>query len=374
MNWTDIVGNWNRHAAVGGGHDIDADSAYTLMCTACAPFARGMRHFALPALTFEADGATVTSPGDLLPTLDDASLSRYAARLDEHATSWRLGLTEPLFTDPHLWSRVRDLLMPLWHSDVGLPVLPVASELILAKSTVLCEPESTHVTLAAVLSGEITFDGRSVSPGEVVHLPTEATTPLVTDRVSLALRLRVPVGRRLAAAEALKILTGVVAADAATAAEPVPQPPFPPPVRGHELVLATSDAGERPPHRPDFVAEAERLAHVWWAGRAGAAGLDPTPDPDDRPPLRPDDVVRLAAPILVTSGADPDTELWAVNGTTFTVGGPVPGQVLRLLRTGEPVPVERLCRDADGDPNGAEPLIDRLHDLRAVTVVEGAAS
>lgn len=379
MNWTEITRNWNRSPVITSvTPPIDPAHVFTVIRDGCVPFIRGMRHFALPALTFEADGHVITAPSDWLPSLEDHSPSDHRSRLEGRAETWRLRLTEPLFTDHRLWSQVRDLLMPLWQTDVGMPVLAVASELVIAEGAEVCESESGHVGLVVIVSGAATLhDGetvRKVTAGGVVHLPAAGTGTVRADESCMALRLRVPVEKRLPTAEALKILTGVIAADAAEAAEPVPQPPFPPPVRGYELLPPESEAGERPPHRPDFVAGAASLAQLWWAGRASAAALDPAPDPAEPEPLRPDDVVRLAAPILVASGIEPDTDLWAVNGMAFTVSGPVPDQVLQRLQNGESITVDRLCRDDDGDHNGAEPLVDRLHALRAIDLVEGATS
>lgn len=376
MNWTDVADGWNRsHTVTAAALPFDPDHVFAVIRDACVPFVRGMRHFALPALAFEADGYPLTAPSDLLPT-DDELLSQYRARMSNHARTWRLCLREPLFTDFRLWSQVRDLLMPLWRTEVGLPVLAVASELIVAQGPVgVCEAETTHVGLIMVLSGTMTLhDGdtsREVVAGEVCHLAGDGSARLSTEESCLVLRLRVPVGRRLPTAEALKMLTGVLAADAA---EPVPQPPFPPPVRGHELLLESSDVGERPPHRDDFTARARQLAHLWWAGRASAAGLDPAPDPRETDPLEPGDLVRLDAPILVVTDVEPDTDLWSVNGMVFTVRGPVPELILQRLRTNEIVSVDRLCRDDDGQDNGAEPLVNRLHALRAIEIVKEATS
>ncbi|MFD0556510.1 hypothetical protein FB566_1752 [Stackebrandtia endophytica] len=378
MNWTEIADGWNRaHIVTSTAPSFAPEYVFSVIRDACVPFARGMRHFALPALTFEADGHPMTAPGGLLPSNDDGSMSEYRTRMSGHARTWRLCLTEPLFTDYRLWSQVRDLLMPLWRTEVGLPVLAVASELIAAQGPVrVCDAETTHIGLIVTLSGSMTLHNgdttRRVEAGDVVHLADSGPATLHTDDSCLVLRLRVPTGRRLPATEALKVLTDVIAADAMEAAEPVPQPLFPPPVRGRELLLETSEAKERPPHRDDFVARARQLAHLWWAGRASAAGLDPAPEPGEPHPLASEDLVRLDAPILVASGLEPDTDLWSVNGMVFTVRGPTPDRILQLLRTNEIVSVDWLCRDEDGHDNGAEPLVNRLHALRAVKLVEEA--
>lgn len=377
MNWTETAANWNRDCVVDTAERpvVDPGHAFAVLRDACEPFSRGLRFFSIPAVVFEADGDQQSAPGDWLPAAADTDLPAYLSRLSTRAGNWRLRVVEPLFTDYRLWSRVRERLTPLW-SIVGTPVLPVASELIIAAGDVeLCAAEPAHLNLVFVLSGRATLhDGdttRQLSQAQVVQLPATGTTALRATDGCLALRLRVPTDRRLPVTDAVRLISQVVAAEAAGLDEPVPELSFPPAVDGDRFQPPVRpEAPQRPPHRDDYRLEAEHLLRTWWAGRASAAGLDPVPDPGEPPPLRPDERVRLGVPVLVLPADEPDQQLWAVNGMAFTVAGPIPAAVLERLRDGTCTEVADLCRDADGRDNGAEVLLDRLHALRALEIVK----
>lgn len=370
MTWTRTAADWNRRCTVDSGtaSAIPPEAAFAVVRAACEPYGRGLRYFAIPAVEFEASGERLTEPGDRLPG-PDADLDGFLAAASARDRGWRLRVVEPLFTDYPLWNRVRETIAPLW-SRVGTPVLPVASELILAADTELCAAEATRLNLVFVLSGSARLhDGDSVhelSRGDAAQLPAAGAAVVRAGSGCLLLRLRVPVDRRLPVTEAVKLLGRIAATEAAE--EPIPELPFPPTVTGDELT-AVPEVLRRPVFRPEYRDEAERLTRAWWAGRRSAAGLDPVPEPDEPPPLRPEQRVRLSAPILVSDGDEPDRRLWAVNGMAFTVAGPVPAAVLERLRAGT-AEVRELCRDADGEDNGAEALLDRLRELRALDLVE----
>lgn len=256
MTWTTIAANWNHGCAVESHARpaVDPGLAFTVLRTACEPYLRGMRHYALPSVSFDADGELISAPGDRLPSSGDSDLDGYRDRLSSRAANWRLRAVEPLFTDYRLWHRVREQLTPLW-SIVGMPVLPVASELIVAAGDVgLCESEASHLNLVFVLDGRVTLldDGteQELSEGDVVRIPAAGTAALRSSTASLSLRLRIPVDRRLPTADAVRLISRVVAAEAAELDEPVPELSFPPPTDGEELKLpAETVAPQRPPHR-----------------------------------------------------------------------------------------------------------------------------
>ena len=108
-----------------------ADRAWRAVVAASAPFRLGTRFRAVPDVRLYAGDALIASPGDQLPGPDDRTLDDYVARVAGRAAGgFQLVVTDPGVVDYALWAEVRDLARGLL-AQIGVPILPVVSELVL---------------------------------------------------------------------------------------------------------------------------------------------------------------------------------------------------------------------------------------------------
>jgi hypothetical protein len=375
MTWIDVLEHdWLAKLVVAPGEEspvIEPEAAYLAAVRACAPFVRGTRFHALPAVRFSLDDARVPAPRDYLPSAGEP-LARYLNRLGD---GFALTVTEPLFPYYPLWTRLRAALTRLWRR-VGHPLLPVTTELTIARGR--CEEEfgdPNGATVAFVLGGTATAatstgDELRLATGDVLHLPPAANRFTLRGAESLLmLRVAVRLDRRAPVAELLQLIAA--AAEPHDRDLPVPYVP-PPPVAGgigpeqHAVPVVVTD---------DQVAaiDIEREQSITWLGRVSTAGLEPAPPPREDGLAETDVEVRLVEDIYTMPDPGGGRTLWAVNGHVFTVAGDVPEQVRRRLMTEDSVSVEALCRDEDGNDNGAFPLVRRLSLLRAIETAGGEA-
>jgi hypothetical protein len=365
--WVDgIVARWGERAGtVLAGGPVPTGRVWQTVVECCAPFAAGTRFFVVPEVRFLVGDGWLRAPGELLPGEADRDLDGYLKRLD----GWLDGdgvlvtVREPLVAEPELWAAVRGHVAPLWR-HVGRPDLPVATELLLGdgvtRTETLAEP-SRHALLTWVLSGTLrtALDGGVevvAHAGELAYCPAGARyADAVADRC-LAVRLRIPVDGRLAAAEVRAALADLAQALRGNDAT-VPYLPYPA-VPATGLGRAAEAAGDP---------RLGRMLRTRWLARRSAGGLEPAPPPqrDAAPPG--DRPLRAVAPVLAEPDP-PDGWLWAVNGHAFRVVGGLAERIRVRLTDGPPGTADDVCRAvgvAAGDPRVLA-LLTRLHQLRAI--------
>jgi hypothetical protein len=325
---------------------FDASTAYGAVRRAAAPFRDGTRFLALPEVRFHQPSGRVGAPGELLPGPEDGSLKEY---LQRQAEPFLLRVREPLVLDYSVWSQVRELIEPLWQ-HIGVPVVPVASELVVTDRLAQQLSADGYLTLVWVLHGRLEVDlGESTLVGEEGDLLSWPDTHADVKGVDcLWMRLLVPVDGKLAAKQVTDLLLADLDRRRGTDATPylplADQGQLMGPLVQTAVGLAELSSS----------AEVERSLRVRWASRVSAAALEPVPAPQ-RSELVAGQRVRATA--RVYRMPDGDRWLWAVNGHAFAIGGG--DALLDELERGE---VE--ARD-----DAYLPLLRRLHSLRAVEVV-----
>lgn len=334
----------------GDSPPLDPSTTYAAVLAAVAPSRQGARFFALPEVRFHQTHGRVGGPGELLPGPEDGSLKEYLHRVGDKPLL--LTVREPLLIDYPLWSTVRRLVEPLWER-IGVPVVPVGSELAVSDGVAHKVSRSGYHQLVWVLQGEleVTLASGDVlvgSGGDLLSWPAQAAE--LKGSGCLWLRLAVPADGSLATGTVTELLLARLQQQRGTDATPyLPRPdvnrPLPPLVETAER-LATLSAD----------ADVERSLRVQWAKLVSAAALEPVPAPLKAEPLEAGQLVTASAPVVRMR--DGDQWLWAMNGHAFTIGG-AGDALLNQLASGT---VE--VRD-----DGYLPLLRRLHSLRAVEVV-----
>jgi hypothetical protein len=388
-----------------GGPPIRPDDAFRAAAAACAPFRAGTRFRALPDVRFFAGDAQIRAPGALLPGPRDRAVDDYHRRIARQlgGERFQLFIDQPLVVDFPLWAGVRDWITDLV-ARVGVPVLPIACDLAIgnaARTPRGLARRPHHAVLALVLRGRVRvrlwerlwgdppnelvdFDrheGEAVTleaaAGDVLYWPArfwhiEQHVGRAAD-ASMLLRLWIPT-RGARSTDVVKevladLLDGALDQDGA-----VPFLPFPPRGEAPAAPLARAAAGLAELSRAPALARALRVV---WARRVSACGLEPVPAAREAArPLDLSDLVRAdprGRPVRMPAGGG--EWIWAVNGHAFALAGQrVAARVLRRLDGGGPVPVADLCRaEGGGWSAGARALVDELHRLRAIDVVDPGA-
>ncbi|ONI74264.1 hypothetical protein BWI15_13075 [Kribbella sp. ALI-6-A] len=331
----------------GAGAPLSASTAYGAVVAAATPFRDGTRFRALPEVRFHRLSGRVGAPGDLLPGLEDGSLKEYLHR--RQAEPFLLRVREPLMLDYSVWSQVRRYIEPLWQ-QIGVPVVPVASELVVTDGLAQQVSEDGYLTLVWVLHGRLEVETGDVAlvgdEGDLLSWPPGAASVRGTE--CLWLRLLVPVDGKLAARPVTELLLAGLNRRRGTDATPyLPMAEAGRPMK--PLVETAAELAEL-----SRSAEVERSLRVQWASRVSAGALEPAPAPQ-RSELVAGQRVRAVSPVYRMR--DGDRWLWAVNGHAFTIGG------------GDGVLAELQCGEVVARDDAYLPLLRRLHSLRAVEVV-----
>lgn len=363
-------------------HDppLDPDRLFALTVRASTPFRAGFRFQAVTDVRFATEAGTIPAPGELLPDGTDATWEAYRLRLPAGVTrgGLRVTVTQPLWLDFPLWSRVRDIIRPLWET-VGYPVLPVVAEVDHGhhhRSGSQRDLGSTVLTF--VLRGRVTTlvhdapdapaaEKWDTTAGGVIHLPAGTRFAEEYDADVVTLRLRIPAHGGLAAASVFELVNNMI--DTRRTIDTVPyvdQTVLRDDNGGLAVVPDLADTGES--FRELLAASnLPRVTRILWTRRVSACGLEPAPAPRDEIPPHGGQLVRpRERPVRMpqTDGA-----MWAVNGHVFAVAGDSADSILDRLRGGETVPVDRLW-DRSGPTEGVSALLSRLHALRGIDLVE----
>ncbi|MEV6283594.1 hypothetical protein [Kribbella sp. NPDC051770] len=322
---------------------LDASTAYDVVRRAAAPFRDGTRFLALPEVRFQQRSGRIGAPGELLPGREDESLKEYLHR--RQAEPFVLRVREPLMLDYAVWSQVRELVEPLWR-EIGVPVVPVASELVVTDGLPQQLNADGYLTLVWVLHGRLQAGEALAEAGDLLSWPSGPVEVTGTD--CLWLRLLVPVDGKLAAKQVTDLLLAGLDRKRGTDATP-----YLPTATTGELMqpLAETADGLAELSSSD---QTERSLRVQWASRVSAAALEPVPAPQ-RSELAAGQRVKQTAPIYRMP--DGDRWLWAVNGHAFAIGG------------GDALLAELERGEVDVRDDAYLPLLRRLHSLRAVEVV-----
>lgn len=321
---------------------LDVSTAYGVVRQAAAPFRDGTRFLALPEVRFQQASGRVGAPGDLLPGPEDGTLKEY---LHRQAEPFVLRVREPLVLDYTVWSQVRSLVEPLWQ-EIGVPVVPVASELVVTDGLTHRTSSDGYLTLLWVLQGRVEVGELVGEEGDLLAWCGGGAD--LRGAGCLWLRLLVPVDGKLAAQQVTELLLAGLDRRRGTDATPY---------------LPMGDAGQL--MRPlvetaaglaelSSSAEVERSLRVQWASRVSAAALEPVPKPQQSE-LVAGQRVRATAPVYRMP--DGDRWLWAVNGHAFAIGG------------GDALLAELERGEVEARDDAYLPLLRRLHSLRAVEVV-----
>lgn len=358
IDWKRFVAHhWERapgKAALPGGSPLPIDDVFAMAARAAAPFRDGLRFRAIPDVRFLAGGSQLHAPGGRLPAATDRTFGRYLARLRrQHGDrGFQLLITHPLMIDFALWSRARALLSDLL-DEIGVPVLPIACELVLgswARSSGGSQARPHHAPLTFVLHGELTAllgrpgrAGDGAPPlalvgraGDMLCWPS-GTPHEEAGRDCVALRAWIPVaGARVA--DAVKDVAvalmdrrreerqergargerGEAGARAAQADHRVPYLPLPAARRRGEvgaaapLVAAARLLGEVTRE------ELPRAMQIQWAKRVSARALEPVPPAAAEPALSDGALLLLTAPPLIMPLGG-ELSIWAVHGHAFSV-------------------------------------------------------
>ncbi|ADD43053.1 hypothetical protein [Stackebrandtia nassauensis] len=368
-------------------HDppLDPDRLFALTVRASLPFRAGFRFQAVTDVRFSTATGIISAPGDLLPDDSDANWEAYRRRLPDDITGpgFRITVTQPLWLDFPLWSRVRDLVRPLWES-VGYPVLPVAAEINHGGGHRTGHPplrDSGNAVLTFVLRGRLTtqvFESDApdepaaekwdTSTGGVVYLPAGTRFADNHDADCVTLRLRIPADRRLASASVFDLVNNMI--DSRRISDKVPyvdQDALRYDHGGLATVPGLADTGHA---FRELVATSNlpRIMRILWTRRVSACGLEPAPAPRHEISLYREQLVRLREQPVRMPQAD-DSAMWAVNGHVFAVEGSAADHILDRLRGGEAVRVGALWGQA-GPTGGITALLSKLHALRGIDLVK----
>ncbi|MGW1193328.1 hypothetical protein [Streptomyces sp. NPDC002559] len=393
---------WDREPArLSARPPVGLGPVHALTVRSCAPFRAGTRFWVMPDVRLLVGDGRLRAPGALLPDTTDRTLDDYLHRMDAEVSGrgYLLTVHQPLLLDFAPWSAVRDAVRGLWRV-VGWPNLPVETEILVgdrftrhAGATVA----PTHAVLTWVLRGRmdvrlwderggpppaaIADPGRepdgvhtlSAGAGELLYWPGDRRHVDTCREGCVALRLRVPVDRRLPFTALRDLLAELVHGRQGNDGT-VPYFPFGPGSRiddpdgvlprlnalGEELRTAAD--GER----------LRRMLRVRWAALRSAAGLEPIPVPREGVPMTPRTRIRRSGEI-VRMPDGPGREVWAVNGNVFTLPTAAGDRVFAVLRDGGETGVADVCRalgDDGTNDRSVLALLDKLYRLRGIDVVE----
>lgn len=382
----------------------DLDQLHALTVRSCAPFRAGTRFWVLPDVRFLVGDGWLRAPGTLLPDTTDRTMVDYLDRLDADVSGrgYLLTVRQPLLLDFALWSAVRDAVSGLWR-EVGWPNLPVVTEVLIGDrftQHVGATEEPTHAALTWVLHGRMDvrlwderrgppppeiaapeqepgqeLDGvrtMSAGAGELLYWPGDRRHVDTHRGRCVALRLRVPVDRRLPFTALRDLLADLVHTRQGND-ETVPYFPFGPGTRVDEPggllphLTALGDELRAVVHGEQL----RRMLRVRWAALRSAAGLEPIPEPRTGVPMTRATRLRRSSEI-VRMPDGPDRQVWAVNGNVFTLPAAAGERVFAALPRDGEATVADVCRAvgvADEDRNLLA-LLDRLYRLRGIDVVE----
>ncbi|MBZ3913439.1 hypothetical protein [Streptomyces acidiscabies] len=361
------------------------EALHALTVHASAPFRAGTRFGVTPDVQLLIGDGRLRAPGALLP--DDPTPDAYHDRLDTAVPGHGHLLTvrQPLLLDFALWAAVREAIQGLWR-EVGWPNLPLTAEILtgdrFTQHAGAAEPP-THAAFTWILRGRMDVrlwdeaqgpppaeiaDGGvptlSGGPGDLLYWPGDRRHVDVYRERCTALRLRVPVDRRLPFAALRDLLADQVHARRGHD-ETVPYFPLGADI-GEPLARLTGLGDDL----RDLVGgeRLRRTLRVRWAALRSAAGLEPIPAPRDAVPLAPDTPIRLTGEI-VRMPDGPRHEVWAVNGNVFTLPTAAADRVYGALRGGERTRVAEVCH-ALGDDKNVLALLERLYRLRGLDLAE----
>lgn len=367
---------------------ISPDRAWRTVVEASAPFRLGTRYRAVPDVRLYAGEALVASPGDRLPGPEDRSLDDYVARSAGTSGGFQLVVTDPLVLDFALWAEVRGLVRGLL-AQIGAPVLPVISELVLG--TFARPPRGFTrwmdcAVVTAVLAGRVrTRIWRRLwqrSPNEIrdfdAHRPDRVVTARAGDIVycpadhwhldealapCLALRLWIPAAGSDTGSEVARVVSELVAERLGGEDGAVPFVPLAPrrpasaaPPELRRAGWCTAELARSP--------QLTRELAIRWARRVSACGLEPVPAA--RPIALPADArVRRDPGTPIVRMSWRGESIWAANGHGFALrsGERALARIVRSLERRDAT-VGALC---DGDP-GLHAALALLAEVRAITV------
>jgi hypothetical protein len=393
---------WDRRPAqLRARAPLAPDHVYALTVRSCAPFRAGTRFWVMPDVRFLAGDGWLRAPGALLPDTADATLEDYLDRLDAGVSGqgYLLTVRQPLLLDFAAWSAVRDAVRGLWEA-VGWPNLPLVAEVLIGDrftQHVGAAAAPTHAALTWVLRGRMDvrlWDERNGPPpaavadpednldgvrtlgagaGELLYWPGDQRHVDTYRGRCVALRLRIPVDRRLPFTALRDLLADLVHARHGNDGT-VPYFPFGPGSRADEpggVLPHLTALGDELRTAVDGE-QLRRMLRVRWAALRSAAGLEPIPVPRDGVAMTRGSRLRRSGEIVrMPDGAG--HVVWAVNGNVFTLPAAAGERVFAALGGGEDTSVDEVCRalGADGDTGNEArvlALLDKLYRLRGIDV------
>jgi hypothetical protein len=308
---------------------------------------------------------------------------------------------QPLLLDFTLWSAVRATISGLWR-EVGWPNLPVVAEVLIGDrftQHVGSTEAPTHAALTWLLHGRMDvrlwderggpppaeiadpdrdLDGvrtMSANAGELLYWPGDQRHVDTYRGRCVALRLRIPVDRRLPFTALRDLLADLVHGRRGND-ETVPYFPFGPGSRVDEPggvlphLTALGDELREVVHGEQL----RRMLRIRWAALRSAAGLEPIPEPRDGIPMNRETRLRRSGEI-VRMPDGPSQEVWAVHGNVFTLPRAAGERVYAALREDGETSVAEVCRaiGVGDEDRSVLALLDKLYRLRGIDVVEGPA-
>ncbi|MDX3387014.1 hypothetical protein PV682_37065 [Streptomyces niveiscabiei] len=395
VDWTRFArDHWEREPArLSAPPPAGVEDLHALTVRASAPFRAGTRFWVMPDVRLLVGDGRLRAPGALLPDDSDPTLDAYHERLDAAVPGQGRLLTveQPLLLDHALWAAVRETVQGLWR-EVGWPNLPLTAEILTGDRFTQhagAAEAPTHAAFTWILRGRMDvrlWDERqgpppagiaepgiptlSGGPGDLLYWPGDRRHVDVYRERCTALRLRVPVDRRLPFAALRDLLADQVHARRGHD-ETVPY--FPLGTDTGEPLARLTELGDDLRDLVDGEG-LRRTLRVRWAALRSAAGLEPIPAPRDAVPLDPDTQIRLTGEI-VRMPDGPRHEVWAVNGNVFTLPAAAADRVYDALRGGAATPVAEVCHALGGDKNDKNvlALLERLYRLRGVDLAEVSA-
>ncbi|KUO15573.1 hypothetical protein [Streptomyces dysideae] len=381
---------------------VGLDEIHALTVQSCAPFRAGTRFWVMPDVRFLVGDGWLRAPGTRLPDTADRTLDDYLDRLDADVSGqgYLLTVRQPLLLDFALWSAVRAAIRGLW-CTVGWPNLPVVAEVLIGDrftQHVGATEAPTHAALTWVLRGRMDvrlWDERNGPPpaaiadpdrdldgvrtlsadaGELLYWPGDQRHVDTYRERCVALRLRIPVDRRLPFTALRDLLADLVHGRQGND-DTVPYFPFGPGSRVDEqdgVLPHLTALGDELREIVDGE-QLRRMLRVRWAALRSAAGLEPIPVPREGIPMTRQTRVRRSSEI-VRMPDGPGHEVWAVNGNVFTLPKAASDRVFAALHNGEETSVAEVCRaiggGADKNDKSVLALLDKLYRLRGIDVAE----
>ncbi|MBE4749069.1 hypothetical protein G4177_12945 [Corallococcus sp. ZKHCc1 1396] len=381
---------------------VSPEQVFRSLVAVCAPFRFGTRFRALPDVRLFVETAQLGAPGPLLPGEDDAGVSDYVRRASAGlgGRPFQLFVEQPFMFDFTLWDPVRRFVRGLLER-VGVPVLPIVSELLLGnfpQNPRGVAKRPNHALFTLVLHGRlrvrlweklwgdapgetVDFDRHhadattlEAGEGEWLYTPSRLWHLDEARGDCMALRLWVPVQGSRPTDAVKEVLVALLEARSAHD-EAVPYLPYPwrRPRKGKRTTAPplerTADDLEALLRSPDV----HQALRIIWARRVSACGLEPAPPPDKAVPLRDTDLVRgVPSADIIRMGERPGPWIWAVNGHVFPgMGTAVAQEVLKALASDEAHAVGELRRLARRGAQREEldAVLEKLQRLRALQVV-----